>query len=149
VIGAVTPVGYSGPIIRQIKMVPVAAPQHALVKNRDQVSELELRGYRQVVLRDTGTRREQDAGWLQAEKRWTVSHFSTSIQMLKAGLAFGFLPEDWVRSALAEGSLKRIPLQQTLERRLPLYLMLADRQAAGPATRALNQLIADAAAPPL
>jgi DNA-binding transcriptional LysR family regulator len=146
VIGSVTPAGFSGRPLMQVNMLPVAAPGHPLVSQRKEVSELELRGYRQVVLRDTGSRRELDAGWLEAEQRWTVSHFSSSIEMVKSGLAFAFLPENWIAHELQRGELVNIPLQQSLERSIQMYLMLADKQAAGPATRALSDLIVAEAA---
>jgi DNA-binding transcriptional LysR family regulator len=141
VIGAVTPIGFNSTPLTRITMMPVAAADHALVKGRDKVSELELRGFRQVVLRDTGARREQDAGWLQAEQRWTVSHFASSIKLVRSGLAFAFLPRNWIERELESGELQPIPLQQSLQRMVQLYLMLADAQTAGPATRALAELI--------
>lgn len=96
---------------------------------------------RQVVLRDTGTSREQDSGWLQADQRWTVSHFSTSIKLLRSGLVFAFIPQNWIEDELAEGSLQRIPLAPSMDRLLQVHMMLADNQAAGPATKALYETI--------
>jgi DNA-binding transcriptional LysR family regulator len=113
------------------------------VKDRDQVSELELRSHRQVVLRDSGSHREVDSGWLQAQQRWTVSHFSSSIRIVRSGLAFAFLPQNWVKEELGSGLLARIPLAEDLRRSLPLYMLLADQQAAGPATRELYALLTD------
>lgn len=141
VIASSTPVGFRGTPLMQVSMIPVAAPNHPLVQDRDSVSEIELRGMRQVVLRDTGTRREQSAGWLQSEQRWTVSHFSTSIKLLKSGLVFAFLPQNWVEAELAAGYLQRIPLEPNMDRLIQMYLMLTDNQAAGPATRALHDSI--------
>lgn len=141
VLGPDVPVGYTGKIFMQVEMIPVAAPHHPLVKNRKDVPEIELRTHRQVVLRDMGTRREQDAGWLGAEQRWTVSHFSTSVQLLKAGLVFGFIPRRWVRRELEAGDLVQLPLAQDLSRSLPVYLMQSEKEAAGPATRALAALL--------
>lgn len=135
------PPGFTGPKLRDIIMAPVAAPGHPLINRREEVTEIELRQHRQVVLRDTGSRREVDSGWLQAEQRWTVSHFSTSIKMLLSGLAFAMLPLNWVQAYLDRGELQRIRLQPSLDRNLPLYLLLADRAAAGPATRALYDLL--------
>ena len=142
VIGSVTPVGFSGIPLMRITMLPVAAPSHPLVNDRSEVAELELRGFRQVVLRDTGSHREQDAGWLGSERRWTVSHFSSSIKMVKSGLAFAFLPRNWIEQELAAGELRQIPLRQSMERTVQMYLMLADKQAAGPATKALAAVLA-------
>jgi len=141
VIGTKTPPGFQSRPLLQVKMIAVAAPGHPLVKNREDVSELELRSMRQVVLGDTGTFREQDSGWLQADQRWTVSHFSTSIKLLRSGLVFAFLPQNWIEQELAEGSLQRIPLAPSMDRLLQVHMMLADNQAAGPATKALYETI--------
>ena len=141
VIGTKTPPGFQSRPLLQVKMIAVAAPGHPLVKNREDVSELELRSIRQVVLRDTGTSREQDSGWLQADQRWTVSHFSTSIKLLRSGLVFAFIPQNWIEDELAEGSLQRIPLAPSMDRLLQVHMMLADNQAAGPATKALYETI--------
>ncbi|MBT5720450.1 MAG: LysR family transcriptional regulator [Gammaproteobacteria bacterium] len=141
VIGTKTPPGFQSRPLLQVKMLAVAAPGHPLVKNREDVSELELRSMRQVVLGDTGTFREQDSGWLQADQRWTVSHFSTSIKLLRSGLVFAFLPQNWIEEELAEGSLQRIPLAPSMDRLLQVHMMLADNQAAGPATKALYETI--------
>jgi len=128
----------------QVDMLAVAAPDHPLNQGEGVVSELELSKHRQVVLRDSGARQEQNAGWLQAEQRWTVSHFSSSIKIVKNGLAFAFLPSNWIREELASGELIQLPLEESLSRKLPLYLLLADREAAGPATRALYEMIHEA-----
>lgn len=143
VIGPTIPVGFHGRPLPPIKMIPVAASGHALIKNRQDVSEIELRSYRQVVLRDTGVRREQDAGWLGSEQRWTVSHFSTSVKLLKSGVVFGFVPENWIKDELKNGELQPIPLQPNQDRIAPLYLMMSDTIAAGPASRALADLIVE------
>jgi DNA-binding transcriptional LysR family regulator len=141
VIGTKTPPGFQSRPLLQVKMIPVAAPSHPLVKDREDVSELELRSMRQVVLGDTGTFREQDSGWLQADQRWTVSHFSTSIKLLRSGLVFAFIPQNWIEDELAEGSLQRIPMAPSMDRLLQVHMMLADNQAAGPATKALYETI--------
>ncbi len=143
VIGSNIPMGFRGAPLLQVKMIPVAAANHPLVKGRENVSEMELRNMRQVVLRDTGTHREQDAGWLQAEQRWTVSHFSTSIKLLQSGLVFGFVPLNWIEDELARGSLHRIPVETELDRIVQMNLMLSNQQASGPATKALYDIIMD------
>jgi DNA-binding transcriptional LysR family regulator len=104
---------------------------------------MQLRAHRQVVMRDTGSRREQDVGWLGAEQRWTVSHFASSIKLLKSGLVFAFIPQNWVQQELDRGELVQIQLQPGLVRQMQTYLLFADRDVAGPATRELAQLIID------
>ncbi|HBC18648.1 MAG TPA: LysR family transcriptional regulator, partial [Alcanivorax sp.] len=55
--------------------VAVAAADHPL-NQADSLTHEDLRQHRQIVIRDSGSRRI-DSGWLGAEQRWTVSHPST------------------------------------------------------------------------
>jgi len=127
-----------------VRMIAVAHPQHPLFVSPSDtgINDFELRSWRQVVIRDSGQRRVQDAGWLGSEQRWTVSHFSTSLKVLKAGLAFAFMPYDWVKADIEAGTLKPLPLGLGAERRLPMYLMMtAAGDCAGPATSALFRML--------
>ncbi|MGJ8688910.1 MAG: LysR family transcriptional regulator [Gammaproteobacteria bacterium] len=152
VIGANVPVGFSGIPVYRVRMIPVAHPSHALfntVRQRpvalasdpsatdEGISDWELKTHRQIVLRDTGQKRVQDAGWLGSEQRWTVSHFSSSLSILRAGLGFAFLPEDWAQEDLEAGTLQTLPLTRGKQRIVQLYLMLSSQESAGPATRLL------------
>ncbi|MES3007964.1 MAG: LysR family transcriptional regulator [Pseudomonadota bacterium] len=160
VIGGKVPVGFSGTPVRQARMIAVAHPDHPLFRrttvanpetdaetNTDTamgsngITDWELKSWRQIVLRDTGERREQDAGWLGSEQRWTVSHFASSIKILRSGLAFAFLPEDWLEEDLREGRLRKLPLAIGTERVIQLYLMLSSKEGAGPATRKLASML--------
>jgi DNA-binding transcriptional LysR family regulator len=156
VIGSIVPVGYSGIPVRQVQIIPVAHPQHPLFATSQQklealrsdpefvpegISDWELKRHRQIVLRDSGQRRERDAGWLGSEQRWTVSHFSSTLTILRAGLAFAFLPKDWIENDLRAGSLAQLPLASSQERVVQLYLMLASPEAAGPATKLLAKTL--------
>ncbi len=154
VIGGKVPVGFSGTPVRQAQMIAVAHPDHPLFTRTvtprsdaeadtttEGISDWELKSWRQIVLRDTGQRREQDAGWLGSEQRWTVSHFASSIKILRSGLAFAFLPEDWLEEDLREGRLRKLPLAVGTERVIQLYLMLSSKEGAGPATRKLATML--------
>ncbi|MCB1665574.1 MAG: LysR family transcriptional regulator [Pseudomonadales bacterium] len=148
-IGPTVPVGFSGEPVRQIRMIPVAHPEHPLFQTtRPQdprhlssptkgVSEWEMRLHRQVVLADSGQRRTRDSGWLGSEQRWTVNHFSSSLKVLRAGLAFGFLPEDWVEDDLRSGGLRRLPVGGDSDRLIQLYLIRPAAETLGPATSLL------------
>lgn len=158
VIGPTVPVGHSGTPVRHIRMIPVAHPQHPLFMSTAvpsqgtrcppttaqlSVSDWALKTHRQIVLRDSGQRRERDAGWLGSEQRWTVSHFASSLKILRAGLAFAFLPQDWVEADIAAGTLRQIPLASSQERIIQLYLMLSSPEASGPATQLLAKNLKD------
>lgn len=152
-IGPSVPVGFSGEPIRQVRMIAVAHPDHPLCRAqrpRDPrhapaelaaqaplISDWEMRLHRQVVLADSGQRRNRDSGWLGSEQRWTVGHFSSSLKILRAGLAFGILPEDWVEEDLRKGSLRRLPTEAGSERLIQVYLIRPAAETLGPATALL------------
>lgn len=131
------PPGFMGDIIFTVSMIPVAHHQHPLA-NIKQVTELQLRGYRQIVVRDSGIKREQNVGWLGAEQRWTVSHFATSLEALRSGLGFAFVPAHRVAAELKDGSMVRLDLAAGGERQIPLYAIQSQPQQAGPAATALT-----------
>ncbi|HEY7772548.1 MAG TPA: LysR family transcriptional regulator [Marinagarivorans sp.] len=129
------PPGFLGDIIAKVHMIPVVASSHRLARRNAEraISETELKQERQIIIRDSGLKREQNAGWLGAEQRWTFSHFATSINAVKAGLGFAFLPSHKVASALATGELHQLQLQGGGQRHLTLYLVQATPGFAGPA----------------
>lgn len=134
------PPGFVSTPVIQIAMVAVAHNAHPLAQ-LPSVTEAELKNHRQIVVSDSGLRREQNAGWLGSEQRWTVGHFATSVDTVEAGLGFAFLPEHRVLESLNSGLLKRLPLQMGGERRLPLNLVITQASHAGPATKALAQTL--------
>jgi DNA-binding transcriptional LysR family regulator len=144
IMGRVPP-GFLGDLVAQVQMIPVAASDHDLAKRSavEPISESELKRQRQIIIRDSGLKREQDAGWLGAEQRWTFSHFATSINAVKAGLGFAFLPSHRIQQELADHSLESLSLQNGGSRQIPLYLVQASPEFAGPtvtlAVKALRQ----------
>lgn len=131
------PPGFSGKRLGEVSMIPVVGQQHPLVQLMQQsgpITEQELGRHRQIVLRDTGTKREQSSGWLRAEQRWTVTHAATSIEAVKNGLGFAFLPKEKILQELEAGSLIEVALAEKMERFISLYLIKTERQNAGPAT---------------
>ena len=54
---------------------------------------------------------------------------------VEAGLAYAWLPEHLALPAIEAGTLRALPLSVGATRRLPLYLILAQPDAAGPAAR--------------
>jgi DNA-binding transcriptional LysR family regulator len=100
----------------------------------------DLRPHRHLVIRDSGVQRARAAGWLN-ELRWTVSHKATSIRAAVMGLGYAWYPEESIREELARGALKPLGLREGAERFTTLYLIHADRDAAGPGTRRLAEII--------
>jgi DNA-binding transcriptional LysR family regulator len=91
-------------------------------------------------VRDSGVKHPRDEGWLGAERRCTVSSLEASLAMVKAGLGFAWLPEHLISEALAQRSLRALPLEMGGSRPLPLHLVLVRPESAGPAARAAVEL---------
>ncbi len=134
------PPGFLADPLFDMRMLAVAHQSHPLAKMAT-ISESELKNHRQIVVRDSGIKREQDAGWLGSQQRWTVSHFATSLDAVKAGLGFAFLPEHRVAQDLKTGELLALPLEIGAERRIPLSLILTTPTHASPAARALANIL--------
>lgn len=134
------PVGFAADPLMRARFLPVASPAHPLHQLGRAVTFEDLRRHRQLVIRDSGSRRI-DAGWLGAEQRWTVTNFATSIRAACQGMGFAWYPEDKVSAELVSGELKVLPLEQGQERFAEIYLVFADREGAGPATRRLGDIL--------
>jgi DNA-binding transcriptional LysR family regulator len=96
--------------------------------------------HRHLGVRDSGARRSRSGGWLN-ERRWTASHRATSIRAVCMGLGCAWYAEENIREELQAGPLRRLPLIEGAERFATLYLVYADRVAAGPGTRRLVEII--------
>lgn len=136
------PPGFLGKPYGIVNKVPVAASHHPLSQLQSPITESQLRQFRQVVVRDSGQKREQDAGWLGAEQRWTVTHFASSIKAIQAGLGFGFLPMEMIAAEIKSGNLVKLDLAMGGEMQIPLHLVPSAQDATGKAvTAVMNALI--------
>jgi DNA-binding transcriptional LysR family regulator len=132
--------GFIGDVLMPMHAVCVAAPSHPLHHLGRPATLDDLRRHRHVVIRDSGVQRTRSGGWLN-EQRWTVSHKATSIHALAAGYGYAWLPDDWIRGELERGALVPVPLREGAERTGTLYLVFADRDAAGPGALRLAEII--------
>ena len=139
------PVGFLGQPLIPVEFVAVAHPDHPLHQIGRELSGDDLRLHRQLAVRDTGLKRKQDAGSLLAEQRWTVSHLKTSIQLVKGGLGFAWLPREHIRAELKSGELKPLLMVEGGSRREDLYIVYADKDRAGAGTLALGQALQQSA----
>ncbi|KMT65776.1 LysR family transcriptional regulator [Catenovulum maritimum] len=131
------PPGFLGTPIGTVDMIAVAHPDNSIFKLSNSITSEELKQFRQIVIRDNGIRRQQDAGWLGSEQRWTVTNPSTSIKAVMANIGFAFLPHSFIKNELKNGQLKQINLAQDAKRVLPIYLVTKDTDFIGPATSKL------------
>jgi DNA-binding transcriptional LysR family regulator len=141
-----TPPGFLGDPLANLRFVAVAHPDHPLHRLGRPLTLRDLRAHRHLVVRDSGSKRTTRALSLEAEQRWTVTHMSTSIQAARMGYGFAWFPEDRIRDELASGALEPLPLREGAEHFAQLYLILADRDYAGPGVLRLAAIIREAVA---
>jgi DNA-binding transcriptional LysR family regulator len=140
------PPGFLGDPLLRLRSIPVAHPDHPLHQLRRPLTLRDLRLHRHLVVRDSGAKRTARALSLEADRRWTVSNMSTSIEAARMGYGFAWFPEERIREELAAGTLLPLPLREGQERYIELYLILADRDAAGPGTLRLAEIIRETVA---
>jgi len=140
-ISAQIPPGFLGTPLMQFTAMPVAGPAHPLHALGRELTLQDLREHRQLVIRETDSKRASSVLSVDASQRWTVSHSATSIEAICKGYGFAWFPEEKIRSELASGRLKVLPLREGGQRFGILYLVLADPDYAGPATLRLAEII--------
>ena len=139
-ISGMVPPGFLGDPLMRLRFVLVAHPGHALHQLGRKLTVQDLRAQRQLVVRESGSTRATRPS-VDAAQRWTVSHLATSLEAVRAGYGYAWIPEEKIRDELAQGTLKPLPLREGGERYAELYLIFADRDAAGPGTLRLAQII--------
>ena len=137
------PQGFLGEPIMQAQFIAVAHPDHPLHQLRRSLNLSDLAAHRQIVVRDSAVEDRTDAGWLGAEQRWTVSHVATSLDIIRRGMGFAWLPASRVHSHIEQGTLAELPLETGARRVTTLYLTHAGEDRVGPAARHLAGLLAE------
>lgn len=145
-ITGIVPPGFLGDPLLRVRFVAVARADHPLHQLARGLDYRDLRAHRQLVVRDSGQRRPRDSGWLDAAQRLTVSRIDMSIQAVCRGVGFAWLPEVLIQAELASGQLKPLPLSEGRERVAELFIVVPEREVAGPAARRAEALIKAAAA---
>ena len=104
----------------------------------------DLRAHRVLVIRESDSRRQRRVR-VEAAPRWTVGHMSTSIEAASKGYGYGWYPEYRIRDEIAAGTLKPLPMRDGGAGVAQLYLVFADRDAAGPGVLRLAAIMRETA----
>lgn len=138
------PPGFLGEPLLPVRFIAVAHPDHPLHQLGRPLTMQDLRAHRQLVVRETDARRATRPR-LEAAQRWTVTHMTTSMGAASRGFGYGWYPEYRIRDDIAAGRLKPLPLREGGENLAMLYLVFADRDAAGPGLLRLAAIIREQA----
>lgn len=142
-ISALIPQGFAGEPLMNLRFIPVASPSHPLHALDRDLTMRDLRKHRHLVVRDSGSKRDKNVASVEVAQRWTVTNMTASIAAACRGHGFAWFPEEKIRQELAAGELKILPLRDGRERNAQCYLIFPDRDAAGPGTVRLAQIIQD------
>ncbi len=144
-ISAFTPLGFVGVPLLTVEFLAVAAADHALHQIDRDLDFDDLRQYRQLVVRDSG-RGDKDAGWLEAHQRWTFSSSASSLEALRAGSGFAWIPVHKITRELADGSLRPLRLKNGGRRTIMVQIIMSPAITEGTGARALADAFLAAAA---
>ncbi len=139
------PAGYLGESLMRMRFVLAAHPKHPLHQLGQKPSLRDLRPYRHLLVRESSPERES-APSMETTQSWTVSHLATSIEAVRSGYGFAWLPEEKIRNELDAGELKVLSLREGAERFAELYLIFSDPEQAGPGAQRLAQIIREVTA---
>lgn len=139
VVTSVVPPGVLGTWLMDVTFVAVARTAHPLFRDSRDLSAQDLEHHTQAVVRDSGRLHPRDSGWLGSNTRCTVTSVEASLALVRAGLAFAWLPEHLVAEPLRTGELRVLPLSAGVTRKIPLYLVLVKSALAGPAAQVVME----------
>ena len=140
------PPGFLGRPLMNVRLLAVASPDHPLHRLGRALHENDLRAHRHLPVRATSASRDRRTTTVEVEQRWTFSSMGMSIAAACAGHGFAWYPEAHIRDELISGRLKTLPLAGAEARIVPLYVVIADPDAAGPGVRRLEEILAEGAA---
>ena len=135
------PLGFLGDLLMRIRVIAVAHVNHPLHHQTELLSNIDLQAHRHIVVRDSGVNRDSRPVSVEVKQRWTVSQITTSIQAVCNGYGFAWLPQTHIQKELQAGILKPLPLREGGIREIPLYLILAKPEFAGPGVKRLAEII--------
>ncbi|RYF47246.1 MAG: LysR family transcriptional regulator [Cytophagaceae bacterium] len=140
-IGGYVPAGFIGDKIMNAQFHGVSSTNHPLQLLGRAVTYEDMRQHRQIVVRDSGQYRRHTVGWQEADQRWTVSHIKTSLDAIRMGLGYAWLPDAYTKEDIAAETLKYLPVEVGSEREVPVYLTFADKEFAGPGGKRLAEIL--------
>lgn len=141
------PLGFLGEPLVEVEHLPVAHPDHPLLRLGRDVTAADLAQHVHVGI-GHAFERDRGASASKPTRRWAMSSLDTVVQAVTEKLGYAWLPEHRIRRWLDEGTLVRLPLGDKRAYRTMLYLIhgrpWASTAAAGRLAEVLRGLAAEA-----
>ena len=125
-------VQFKSDLLKGINFLPVAASNHDLLKRKAKLEDID---HYNLILVDN----VQDglkASIYESSRKWIVKDFQTKKQMIVNGLGWGYLPEYAIKEDLAEGTIKKIKILDTVKENI--FLLYPKVKADGKALKFLR-----------
>jgi len=139
------PSGMVGEPIIEMEFVRVAHPDHPLHHIGRAIHHSDMKLHRQIVIRDSGSYRRENRGFLGSDQRWTVPNMFEALELLKLGFGSGVLARSIAEAAIDAGELKELDIDGGGPSRSNMNLIFADKANTGPAALLLAKLLKEAA----
>ncbi len=139
------PSGMVGEPIFEMEFVRIAHPDHPLHHIGRAIYHSDMKLHRQIVIRDSGSYRRENRGFLGSDQRWTVSNMRESLGLLKLGFGSGVLARHLAQPAIDAGELKELNIDGGGRMSSNMSLIFADKANTGPAALLLAKLLKEAA----
>jgi len=134
------PQGYLADELLKVNFIAVASPEHALHQLNREITTKDLMRETHVILTDSGSK-GADLGWISSHRRWTVTSPDSAYKIIGNGLGYGWLPEKGITEKIQKKELKVLPLHKGQLTSTLLYLVYADLDRIGPATRQFAEIL--------
>ena len=139
------PSGMVGEPIVEMEFVRVAHPDHPLHHIGRAIYHSDMKLHRQIVIRDSGSYRRENRGFLGSDQRWTVSNMREAFELLRLGFGSGVLARHLAQPAIDAGELKELDIDGGGRMSSNMNLIFADKANTGPAALLLAKLLKKAA----
>jgi DNA-binding transcriptional LysR family regulator len=127
----VPPVFSREPLLR-VPLIHVTSPRHPLAKYTRPIPTSELVKHIQLVLTDRSALSAGQELGIYSPRTWRLADLGAKHAFLRAGLGWGGMPEELVRSDLSRGSLVKIILEDAPPAGLAVSMRAVYRTAAPP-----------------
>lgn len=136
------PTGIRGTHLLPIQLLAVAHKDHLLHQLASPISDHQLSQYCQIITRDSGSE-NINAGWLQAHNHITVDQMKTTIDLVKKGLGFAWLPQHDIQTDLDIGLLKPLSLHDNSCFTVSFSLIETNIKYKQPIIQQFNEILLD------
>ena len=108
------PAGIAVEPLGEVTFVLSLSPHHPLADRQDPIGDDELVQHRAVAVSDSASRLSPlTVNLLPGQDVLTVSNQGDKLRALLLGLGVGFMPEPWIREAVAQGRLVTKPVRRS------------------------------------